>query len=252
MSVPAWYLPPREGNPNHYGKGAKGGQFAPKKGGLTLKPSHMPATIGSTPKLPATQTVFDGLKTLIERGVPTASEARANRKRFAELGPAQAQVADLVAHWTGGSGTWKPDAVEQGLKDGKYDLAVDAIGGGGPTPKLYRGMFATDVETEEWMTNLKAGDTHALRDVSSFSESRKRAQVRAENDEGASMLLEVDPGGKGLPIAGISNEPDELEWLMNGRLRITGVQQTTEPHPDDEDLELVHIVAQATWVPKGT
>jgi DNA topoisomerase IB len=181
-------------------------------------------------------------------------EAKANREAFAAQGATEAQIAEMVARWTGAGVDLSDsrDKFVEELEAGKFNQAIDAMRNGSLTPELtdgpplFRGIRAIDEDSNAYIENLKVGDTHDLRHFASFTEKPNHAQAMAGWD--TTVVFEVEPNGRGLNVAPISNTPHEREWFMSGKLEITEIVSREESHHPDEEFGTVRLHVRARHI----
>jgi hypothetical protein len=138
-------------------------------------------------------------------------DAVRNRSSFALRGSVEASIAKLTAQWTGAHNTIS--AVREQIQRGEWADVIAAVRSGTVADELWRGLSSTEPTFEAFALKARAGDTISLEGLSSWTESEQQASGWAKG--WTSIVLKM-VGGTGLRVAGISNTPDEKEWLVTG------------------------------------
>jgi 8-oxo-dGTP pyrophosphatase MutT (NUDIX family) len=154
-------------------------------------------------------------------------QASANRSDFYQQGDAEKEIAEFVSDWTGKS---NQTHLKKKINTGSaYQGIINAAATGPNAPTLYRGFSLKSKglvkghqgftgDPEKFIQGLVAGNELDLGKMASATESKEHAETFGD-------VTFAIKGAKGLPIESISNTPFEHEWLLTGKLKITGVQK---------------------------
>lgn len=172
------------------------------------------------------------------------SAAKKRRDEYASRGPMQKKIADFVEEWTGQDSIDKLNELRKKLKTSHKDVVAEAMDGPA-APKLYRG---TKMSPSKFF-DLKNGDKLDLRGLSSFSEDDTHIEGFGGTQGSHGTIIELTDA-HGLPIEGISNSPYEREWLVPGKIEVTG--KSTRPSKvslNKHTKPLMLHVIHAKWSP---
>lgn len=176
-----------------------------------------------------------------EQRAAAKQQAETNRVEYAKLGPLQARVAQFVTLWTGMS---TQSYMKKEIYQGKWDDVLEVARDGESAPVLYRGFslkvakgktpkpgaHATFMgDPQKFIDNLKIGTELDLGGMASFTEDKEHAETFGD-------VLFVLKDGRGLPIESISNTPFEHEWLLTGKMRVTGATKKGKQYLVDVEL----------------
>ena len=122
------------------------------------------------------------------------------------------------------------------------EAIVGAIANGKPTqPALYRGMIATDAESQSLInsiTSLKPGDTLDMPLVSTTRSIGVASWYAADRSRGTDpVIMKIQPGAKGVSLSkDTSRYPQDHEVITSGKFEVVSINKVQAPYWQREVL----------------